>query len=76
MLCGMGWKDEEIRAKNAKESKLWPRGMRLGADKLAKPEKSLVASAANVVLEMKQNACVRILVEKYKDFYRQVKSFI
>lgn len=72
MLRGMGLKDEEIRAKNAKEPELRPRGMGLGADKLAKPKKLLVAPAANETLEIKKNACVRILAGKYKDLYGQV----
>lgn len=72
MLRGMGLKDEEIRAKNAKEPELRPRGMGLGADKLAKPKKLLVAPAANEVLEIRKNACVRILAGKYKDLYGQV----
>lgn len=74
MLRGMGLKDEEIRAKNAKEPELRPRGMGLGADKLAKPKKLLVAPAANETLEIKKNACVRILAGKYKDLYGQVIS--
>lgn len=72
MLRGMGLKDEEIRAKNAKEPELRPRGMGLGADKLAKPKKLLVAPAANETLEIRKNACVRVLAGKYKDLYGQV----
>lgn len=73
MLRGMGLKDEDIRAKNVKEPELRARGMGLGADKLAKPKKLLVAPAANETLEIKKNACVRVLAGKYKDLYGQVK---
>lgn len=72
MLRGMGLKDEEIRAKSTKDPELRPRGMGLGADKLAKPKKLLVAPAANETLEIKKGACVRILAGKYKDLYGQV----
>lgn len=72
MLRGMGLKDEEIQAKHAKEPELRPRGMGLGADKLTKPKKLLIAPAANETLEIKKNACVRILGGKYKDLYGQV----
>lgn len=76
MLRGMGLKDEEIRAKNAKEPELRPRGMGLGADKLAIPKKLLIAPAVNEVLEIKKNACVRILAGKYKDLYGQVNNIL
>lgn len=72
MLRGMGLKDEEIRAKNSKEPELRPRGMGLGADKLTKPKKLLIAPASNETLEIKKNACVRVLAGKYKDLYGQV----
>lgn len=69
MLRGMGLKDEEIRSKSSKEPELRAKGMGLGADKLVKPKKLLVAPASNETLEIKKNACVRILAGKFKDLY-------
>lgn len=75
MLRGMGLKDEEIRSEKSKEPELRPRGMGLGADKLAKPKKLLIAPAANETLEIKKGACVRILAGKYMDLYGQVRAY-
>lgn len=72
MLRGMGLKDEEIKNAKSKELELRPKGMGLGADKIARPKKLLVAPAANEVLEIKKNAYVRILAGKNKDLYGQV----
>lgn len=69
MLRGMGLKDEEIRSKASKEPELRAKGMGLGADKMVKPKKLLVAPSINETLEIKKNACVRILAGKYKDLY-------
>lgn len=74
MLRGMGVKDEDIRSQSLRDPELRPKGMGLGADKLTKPKKLLVAPAANETLEIKKNACVRILAGKYKDLYGQVSS--
>lgn len=75
MLRGMGVVDEDIKSKQSKEPELRPKGMGLGADKMVKKNKLLVAPAANEVLEIKKNACVRILAGKHKDLYGQVKKF-
>lgn len=49
-------------------------GMGLGADKVIKKPKLLVQPSANEVLEIKKNACVKILAGKYKDLYGTVGS--
>lgn len=76
MLRGMGLKEEEIANEKAKsgQPELRPKGMGLGADKIAKPTKLLVAPAANETLEIKKGACVRILAGKHKDLYGQIES--
>lgn len=74
MLRGMGLKDEEIKTKKSKEPELRPKGMGLGADKLTKPKKLLIAPALNETLEIKKNAYVRILAGKYKDLYGQIEA--
>lgn len=72
MLRGMGLKDEDIKKSKSGDLELRPKGMGLGADKIAKPQKLLVAPAANEVLEIRKNAFVRILAGKQKDRYGQV----
>lgn len=72
MLRGMGLKDEDIKNAKLKDPELRPKGMGLGADKIARPQKLLVAPAANEVLEIKKNAYVKILDGKHKDLYGQV----
>lgn len=74
MLRGMGLKDEEIKASQSKEPELRPKGMGLGADKVVKKQKLLVAPAANETLEIKKNAYVRILGGKHKDLYGQIEG--
>lgn len=74
MLRGMGLSDSEIRNAKGKEPELRPKGMGLGADKVARPQKLMVAPAANEVLEIKKNAFVKILAGKHKDLYAQVSS--
>lgn len=74
MLRGMGLKDEEIKAGQNKEPELRPKGMGLGADKVVKKQKLLVAPAVNETLEIKKNAYVRILGGKYKDLYGQIEG--
>lgn len=74
MLRGMGLKDEEIKSKQNKEPELRPKGMGLGADKVVKKAKLLVAPAANETLEIKKNAYVRILGGKFKDLYGQIEG--
>lgn len=72
MLRGMGLKDEEIKKSQSNVPELRPKGMGLGADKIAKPKKLLVAPAANEVLEIRKNAFVRILAGKLQGLYGQV----
>lgn len=72
MLRGMGLKDDDIKTSKSSDPELRPKGMGLGADKIAKPQKLLVAPAANEVLEIKKNAYVKILAGKHKNFYGQV----
>lgn len=74
MLRGMGVTEEEFKSMQNKEPELRPKGMGLGADKIVKKNKLLVAPAANEVLEIKKNAYVRILAGKNKDLYGQVKQ--
>lgn len=74
MLRGMGLKDEEIKSKSNKEPELRPKGMGLGADKVIKKSKLLVAPAANETLEIKKNAYVRILGGKFMDLYGQIEG--
>lgn len=74
MLRGMGLKDEEIKASQGKEPELRPKGMGLGADKVVKKQKLLVAPAANETLEIKKNAYVRVLGGKHKDLYGQIEG--
>lgn len=75
-LRGMGLKEEDIANQKSKASQpeLRPKGMGLGADKIAKPTKLLVAPAPNETLEIKKGACVRILAGKYRDLYGQIES--
>lgn len=74
MLRGMGLKDEEIKSKKNKEIELRPKGMGLGADKVVKKAKLLVAPAPNETLEIKKNAYVRIIGGKNKDLYGQIEG--
>lgn len=81
MLRGMGWKDEEKKVSGKSDSTkidgpmLRPRGMGLGADKMIKAKPLLVAPAANEVLSIKKNACVRMLSGKHKDLYGTVSQY-
>lgn len=74
MLRGMGLKDEEIISKKNKEIELRPKGMGLGADKVVKKAKLLVAPAPNETLEIKKNAYVKIIGGKSKDLYGQIEG--
>lgn len=77
MLRGMGWKDEpkgKDDKKDLMEPFVRPKGMGLGADKIAKPKPLLIPPDANETLEIKKNACVKILAGKHKDLYGQVST--
>ncbi|CAD7092444.1 unnamed protein product [Hermetia illucens] len=78
MLRGMGWKDEpksKDDKKDLMEPFVRPKGMGLGADKIAKPKPLLIPPDANETLEIKKNACVKILAGKHKDLYGQLRLF-
>ncbi|CRK94160.1 CLUMA_CG007679, isoform A, partial [Clunio marinus] len=77
MLRGMGWKDDE----KAEDKKLLeapvlrPKGMGLGADKVVKKQPLLVQPNQSETLEIKKNACVKILAGKHKNFYGTIEGF-
>lgn len=78
MLRGMGWKDEEVKD-NKKELLegpiLRPKGMGLGADKVIKKQPLLIAPNQSESLEIKRNACIKILAGKHKSMYGTVSKF-
>lgn len=76
MLRGMGWKDESKKDAKLKTPALRPKGMGLGADKVAKPKPALIAPAPDEVLEMKKGASVKVIAGKSKDMYGQVSFFL
>lgn len=76
MLRGMGWKDEAKKDAKLKTPALRPKGMGLGADKVAKPKPVLIAPAPDEVLEIKKGASVKVIAGKSKDMYIQVSFYI
>lgn len=78
MLRGMGWKDED----NKEDTKttmlegpiLRPKGMGLGADKVVKKQPLLIPPNQSETLEIKKNACVKVLAGKHKNFYGTVSE--
>lgn len=76
MLRGMGWKDEPKEDDSKKVEFdgpiLRPKGMGLGADKVVKKQPLLIAPNQSETLEIKRNACVKILAGKHKNFYGTV----
>jgi G patch domain and KOW motifs-containing protein len=75
MLRGMGWKEEEKKD----DKKPWldapvqrPKGMGLGADKVIKKQPLLIAPNQSETLEVKKNACVKVLAGKHKNLYGTV----
>lgn len=77
MLRGMGWKEEEKK----EDSKPWldapvqrPKGMGLGADKVIKKQALLIAPNQSETLEVKKNACIKVLAGKHKNLYGTVSS--
>lgn len=78
MLRGMGWKDEEVKDESKKAELegpvLRPKGMGLGADKVIKKQPLLIAPNQSETLEIKRNACVKILAGKHKNFYGTVST--
>lgn len=78
MLRGMGWKEEEKKDDGETVFEgpvLRPKGMGLGADKVIKKQPLLIPPTHSEKLEIKRNACVKVLAGKYKNFYGTV-SFI
>lgn len=77
MLRGMGWKDEDEKKSDKTDYPVQrPKGMGLGADKLIKPQPLLVAPGKEEKLEIKRNACVKVLAGKHKNLYGIVSNFI
>lgn len=79
MLRGMGWKEEEKKKEGSLKEELdgpilRPKGMGLGADKVIKKQPLLVAPTQSEVLEVKRNACVKILAGKHKNMYGTVSK--
>lgn len=73
MLRGMGWKEEkEEKDKIFDVPVVRPKGLGLGADKVVKKQPLLFAPAQNETLEIKRNACVKILAGKHKNLYGTV----
>lgn len=78
MLRGMGWKDEDNNEDSKKTDldgpMLRPKGMGLGADKVIKKQALLVAPNQSETLEIKRNACVKVLAGKHKNLYGTVSK--
>lgn len=81
MLRGMGWKDEEHKAKQKSlEDDMIvcrPKGLGLGADKAMKAQVKLATNSTNPnekQLVMKKGAFVRVVAGKHKDFYGLVEG--
>lgn len=78
MLRGMGWKDEDKKEDSLKFDApvVRPKGLGLGADKVIKKQKLLVQPAANETLEIKRNACIKVLAGKHKNLYGTVSKLL
>lgn len=77
MLRGMGWKDppKEKSLKDLDGPIVRPKGMGLGADKIARQKPLLVPPEPNEVLEIRKGVFVKILAGKNKDLYGQIEGF-
>lgn len=75
MLRGMGWKEEEEKEKIFDEPAVRPKGLGLGADKVVKKQPLLIPPALHEKLEIKKNACIKILAGKHKNLYGIVSTF-
>ncbi|KAG5676164.1 hypothetical protein PVAND_006013 [Polypedilum vanderplanki] len=78
MLRGMGWKEEKKDEKddpNKFDIFVRPKGLGLGADKVVKKQKLLVNPAPNEILEIKKNACIKVLAGKHKNLYGTIEGF-
>lgn len=76
MLRGMGWKDEDEKEKIFDVPVVRPKGLGLGADKVVKKQPLLIAPGHNETLEIKRNACIKILAGKHKNLYGTVSNFL
>jgi G patch domain and KOW motifs-containing protein len=76
MLRGMGWKEEAKKDDLADVPVMRPKGLGLGADKVIKKQPLLIAPTHNETLEIKKNACVKILAGKHKNMYGTVSKYI
>ena len=77
MLRGMGWKDEEkedLKKAELEGPILRPKGMGLGADKVIKKQPLLIPPNQSETLEIKRNACVKVLAGKHKNLYGTVSD--
>lgn len=72
MLRGMGWDEKETATRALPEVR--PKGMGLGADKAIRSQPLLIPADTNETLEIKKNACVRILAGKHKDLYGRIQG--
>lgn len=74
MLRGMGWDEakEKKAAENIEAPFVRPKGMGLGADKVIKKQALLIQPTQSEKLEVKRNACVKILAGKHMNLYGTV----
>lgn len=74
MLRGMGWDEakEKKAAENIEAPFVRPKGMGLGADKVIKKQALLIQPRQSEKLEVKRNACVKILAGKHMNLYGTV----
>lgn len=78
MLRGMGWKEEEVKEdkKTLMDAPVQrPKGMGLGADKAIKKQPLLIPPNQSETLEVKRNACIKILAGKHINLYGTVSSY-
>lgn len=78
MLRGMGWDEakEKKAAENIEAPFVRPKGMGLGADKVIKKQALLIQPTQSEKLEVKRNACVKILAGKHTNLYGTVSITI
>ncbi|CAO1338862.1 unnamed protein product [Diamesa hyperborea] len=77
MLRGMGWDEakEKKAAENIEAPFVRPKGMGLGADKVIKKQALLIQPTQSEKLEVKRNACVKILAGKHMNLYGTIEGF-
>lgn len=77
MLRGMGWKEEEVKEdkKTLMDAPVQrPKGMGLGADKAIKKQPLLIPPNQSETLEVKRNACIKVLAGKHMNLYGTVSE--